>query len=207
MKTKIIIAIATILILAIGFTTYTSNMGFKISMTLTANQVKFISLPYYNSYSTQTAAYLRNDVMAAGGTGVNVYNWNGTAWQRYAGGTIGQVNFALQPGIGYEVLSTSDVSNWVIVGSHNPSTTISFTGNQVKFVSIPYHTTLTTAATLRNEIIAVGGTGVNVYNWNGTAWQRYAGGTIGQVNFAITPGIAYEVLSTSNCGPWTPPHY
>jgi len=207
MKTKIIIAIAIILILAIGFTTYTSNMGFKISMTLTANQAKYISLPYYNSYSTQTAAYLRNDVSAAGGTGVNVYNWNGTAWQRYAGGGTGQVNFALQPGIGYEVKTTNDVSNWVIVGSHNPSTTISFTANQAKYVSIPYHTTSGTAAYLRNEIIALGGTGVNVYNWNGTAWQRYAGGGTGQVNFAITPGLAIEVKTTNNVASWVPAHY
>ena len=207
MKTKVILGVVTILILSISLTSISSNMGFKLSMTLTAGQAKFISLPYYNSYATQTAAYLRNDVIAAGGTGVNVYNWNGTAWQYYAGGGIGQVNFALQPGIGYQVKSTAAVSNWVIVGSHNPSTTISFTAGQAKFVSVPYHTTLTNAAGLRNEIIAVGGTGVNVYNWNGTAWQYYAGGGIGQVNFNLTPGLAYQIKSTSNCGPWTPPHY
>lgn len=207
MKTKIILGIATILILAIALTSGASNMGFKLSMSLVATQAKYISLPYYNSYSTQTAAYLRNDIIAAGGTGVNVYNWNGTAWQRYAGGGVGQVNFALSPGIGYQVVSTSDVSNWVIVGSHNPSTTISFTATQAKYVSVPYHTTSTNAATLRNEIIAVGGTGVNVYNWNGTAWQRYAGGGVGQVNFTLQPGIAYQIVSTSDCGPWTPAHY
>ena len=207
MRTKIILAVTAILILIIGFSSFSSNMGFKLSMTLTANQQKFISLPYYNSFSTKTAAYLRNDVIAAGGTNVTVYNWTGSAWQYYAGGGFGQTNFALQPGIGYQVKSASDVSNWVIVGSHNPSTTISFVGNEQKLVSIPYHTTLTNAASLRNEIIAVGGTNVTVYNWTGSAWQYYAGGGFGQTNFTITPGLSYQVLSTSNCGPWTPPHY
>jgi len=207
MKTKVILGVVTILILAIALTSLGSNMGFKLSMSLTANQAKYISLPYYNSYATQDAATLRNDVIAAGGAGVAVYNWNGTAWQRWAGGGFGQVNFALTAGLGYEVLSTADVSNWVIVGSHNPSTTISFTANQAKYVSVPYHTTSTDAANLRNEIIAVGGTGVAVYNWNGTAWQRWAGGGFGQVNFVLSPGLAYEILSTADCGPWTPAHY
>ena len=207
MKTKVILGVVTILILSISLTSISSNMGFKLSMPLTANQSKYISLPYYNSYATQNAATLRNDVIAAGGTSVEVFNWNGTAWQRYAGGGIGQVNFALQPGIGYQVKSTSAVSNWVIVGSHNPSTTISFTANQSKYVSVPYHTTLTNAAGLRNEIIAVGGTSVEVFNWNGTAWQRYAGGGIGQVNFNLAPGLAYQIKSTSACGPWAPSHY
>jgi hypothetical protein len=207
MKTKVILGVVTILILAIALTSLGSNMGFKLSMTLTAGQAKYISLPYYNSYSTQTAATLRNDVIAAGGTGVQVYNWNGTAWQRYAGGGLGQINFALEKGIGYQVVSTADVSNWVIVGSHDPSVTISFTAGQAKYVSVPYHTTSTNAAALRNEIIAVGGTGVQVYNWNGTAWQRYAGGGLGQVNFTLQPGIAYQAVSTADCGPWTPAHY
>lgn len=207
MKTKVILGVVTILILAIALTSLGSNMGFKLSMSLTVNQAKYISLPYYNSYATQNAATLRNDVIAAGGTGVQVYNWNGTAWQRYAGGGVGQVNFTLTPGIGYQVVSTADVSNWVIVGSHDPSVTISFTANQAKYASVPYHTTSTNAAALRNEIIAVGGTGVQVYNWNGTAWQRYAGGGVGQVNFTLSPGLAYQIVSTADCGPWTPAHY
>jgi hypothetical protein len=207
MKTKVILGVVTILILAIALTSGASNMGFKLSMSLQTSVAKFISLPYYNSYSTQTAAYLRNDVIAAGGTGVEVYNWNGSVWQKYAGGGIGQVNFALEKGIGYEVKTTNDVSNWVIVGSHDPSVTISFSTSVAKFVSVPYHTTSGTAAYLRNEIISAGGTGVEVYNWNGSVWQKYAGGGIGQVNFSITPGISIEVKTTNDVTSWTPAHY
>lgn len=207
MKTKIILGVATLLILALAITTASSNMGFKLSQTLSANTPKFCSIPYYNSYAIQDAAYLRNDVIAGGGVGVDVRTWNGTAWQRYAGGGIGQVKFALTPGLGYQVLSTADVTNWVIVGSHNPATTIGLSANQPKFVSVPYHTTSADAAYLRNEFIAAGGTGVDVRTWNGSAWQRYAGGGIGQVKFVLTPGLAYQVLSTGDVAAWTPAHY
>ncbi len=209
MKTKIVLAIATVLILAIALTSGASNMGFKLSMTLPANSVsKYIALPFYNSYSTQTAAYLRNDIIAAGGTTVEVINWTGTTLQRYAGGGIGQVNFNLVPGIGYQIKTIAAVNNWVIVGSHNPSTTISLEANSIsKFLAVPYHTTSTTAALLRNELIAVGGTSVEVLNWNGTVWQRYAGGGVGQVNFNIVPGIAYQAKSVTAIAAWTPAHY
>ncbi len=112
MKTRIILAVAVVLILAIALTSGASNMGFKLSQTLVANTAKFVSLPFYNSYSTQTAAYLRNDVVAAGGTGVEVFNCNGSAWQRYAGGGIGQVNFVITPGLAVEVKTTNAVAAW-----------------------------------------------------------------------------------------------
>jgi len=209
MKTRIILAVAVVLILAIALTSGASNMGFKLSQTLAANGVsKYIALPFYNSYSTQKAAYLYNDIVAAGGTAVNVYNWNGTAWQRWAGGGLGQINFDLAPGIGYQVKSTAAVDNWVVVGSHNPSTTIGLDANGVsKYIAIPYHTTSTSAALFYNELVAAGGTAVNVYNWNGTAWQRWAGGGLGQVNFAVTPGVAYQAKSTAAIAAWTPAHY
>jgi hypothetical protein len=226
MKTRIILALAVVLILAIALTSGASNMGFKLSQTLTSNVSKYVSLPYYNSFATQKAAYLRNDIMAAAGYStpypvgvVNVYNWNGTAWQRYGGsGTGGQVNFDLAPGIGYQIASTVDVSNWVIVGSHNPSTRVPFSANVSKYVSVPYHTTASKAALLRNELMAAAGYStpypvgvVNVYNWNGTAWQRYGGsGTGGQVNFDMTPGLGYQVASTVDIttgGGWLPAHY
>ncbi len=207
MKTRIILAVAVVLILAIALTSGASNMGFKLSQTLAANTSKYVSLPFYNSYSTQTAAYLRNDVIAAGGTSVEVFNYNGSVWQRYAGGGFGQVDFALAPGTAYQVKSTAAVSNWVIVGSHNPSTSIPLAANVSKYLAVPYHTTSTTAGLLRNELIAAGGTGVEVFNYNGSVWQRYAGGGFGQVDFAIAPGTGIQAKSTAAIAAWTPAHY
>lgn len=207
MKTKIIIGIVAILIFAIGLATMSSNMGFKLSQSLAANVSKYVALPFYNSLATQTAQYLRMDVINAGGAGVQVYNYNGSVWQRYAGGGIGQYNFAITPGIGYQVVSTGDVSNWVIVGSHNPTTTLSLAANVSKYIAVPYHTTSATAQYLRMEVIAAGGAGVQVYNYNGSVWQRYAGGGIGQYNFNVVPGTAYQVVSTGDVASWTPAHY
>lgn len=201
MKTKVILGIAVILILAIALTSGASNMGFKLSMATSAGVPKVISLPYYNSYSTQTAAYLRNDIIAAGGTGVSVATWNGTAWITYSG-TLN--NFTLTPGLGYKVQTTNNVSNWIIVGSHNPSTSLSFSAGVPKVVSVPYHTTATNAAGLRNEVIAAGGTGVSVATWNGSAWITYSG-TLN--NFTLTPGLGYKIQTTNNVASWTPAHY
>jgi hypothetical protein len=208
MKRNVLLVLAAVAVLAIGSAAIASNMGFKISIPLTAGQAKFVSLPFYNSYTD--AASLRNDIIASGGTSVSVYDYTGTAWQRYSGGGTGQVNFTITTGTtgkGYEVVSAAAVSNWIVVGSHNPSLAISLTGGQAKYVSVPYHTTDTTAATLRNEIIAAGGTSVSVYDYTGTAWQRYSGGGTGQVNFNLTAGKAIEVVSAASVANWVPAHY
>lgn len=214
MRTKVLLTLAVVAMLALGGAVMASNMGFKISIPLTAGQVKYISLPYYCTLDGQAldgvnakAANLRNEVIAAGGTTVQVWNWTGTALQRYAGGGIGQVNFVLQPGIGYEVSSVAAVPGWIVVGSHNPSLSIPLTAGQVKILSVPYHTTSANAAALRNELIAAGGTTVQVWDWTGTTLQRYAGGGIGQVNFTITPGKAYQASSVAAVAGWTPAHY
>ncbi|HQO21427.1 MAG TPA: hypothetical protein PLA03_13895, partial [Acidobacteriota bacterium] len=62
------------------------------------------------------------------------------------------------------------------------------------------------AALLRNEIVAAGGTGVSVYDYDGATGQykKWCGGGIGQVDFAVTPGTAYVVKSTSDVAAWFP---
>jgi hypothetical protein len=208
MKRNVLLVLAAVAVLAIGSAAIASNMGFKISIPLTAGQTKFISLPFYNSYTD--AASLRNDVILAGGTSVEVDDWTGTAWQKYSGGGFGQVNFLITTGTtgkGYGVGSAAAVSNWIVVGSHNPGLGISLTAGQTKFVSVPYHTTDTTAAMLRNEIITAGGTSVEVDDWTGTAWQKYSGGGFGQVNFNLTAGKAIGIGSAASVASWVPAHY
>jgi len=201
MKTRIILAIAVVAILAIALTSGASNMGFKLSQTTVANTTKLIGLPYYNSLGAiQTAQILRNDLVAAGGGATTVSNWTGTAWQNYTGAGI---NFALVAGAGYQIKTTNALSNWVVVGSHNPTTSIGTTANVTKIVAPPYHTTCTTAQLLRNELVAAGGGATTVSNWTGTAWQNYTGAGI---NFAIVPGAAYQI-KTTNAITWTPSHY
>jgi hypothetical protein len=219
MKTKIILTVAVVLMLAIGLATLSSNMGFKLSKVIAVGETVFVGLPYYNSYSTQTAAYLRNDILVAASQpsqvgGVIVYNWSGGVWQKYMGsGSGGQKNFALTPGVAYQVYTDYAVPNWVIVGSHNPATTSAVAVGETKFVSVPYHSTSTTAAQFRNELLVAAGQpsqvgGIIVYNWSGGVWQKYMGsGSGGQKNFALTPGAGYQVYTDYAIAGWLPAHY
>ena len=204
MKNRIILAVATVLVLAVGLAAASQIPEDTYCIPLSANVFKYVSLPYNNSIPN--AAYLRNSILASGGCQGNIYNWTGTIWQRYAGGGIGQMNFAIVPGTGYMVLSTCNVSCWNVEGSNNPAVSISLTANIKKIVSIPYTSPSTTAALLRNEIVAAGGTGVSVYDYDGATGQykKWCGGGIGQVDFAVTPGNAYVVKSTSDVATWFP---
>ena len=203
MRTRVLLLLAALLMAIVSTVAIGSNMGFKISIPLTAGVNSFVSIPYYNSYTD--AASLRNDINSAIAGTCTVYHYNGTVWERWAGGGVGQVNFTISPGKGYQVLPAA-TGNWVVVGSHNPSLAISFSAGVNNFVSVPYHTTATDAQTLRNEINAATGTTVTLYYYNGSVWQRYAGGGVGQVNFSIVPGAAIQVLPAGS-GSWTPAHY
>jgi len=203
MRTKVILAVAAVLMLIVGIAAIGSNMGFKISIPLTNGTSSYVSIPFYNSYTD--AAGLRNDINASISSTAQVFNYNGSVWQRWAGGGIGQVNFAIASGAGYGVLPAAS-GNWIVVGSHNPSLAVSFTNGTNAYVSVPYHTTCTDAALLRNEINGSIASTVQVFNYNGSVWQRWAGGGIGQVNFAITAGSAVGVLPAGT-GTWTPSHY
>jgi hypothetical protein len=194
---------AAVVLLLVGSAAIASNMGFKINIPLTSGVNSYVSIPYYNSYTT--AATLRNDINAGIGGTATVYGYNGTLWQRYAGGGLGQVNFNVTAGQGYGVLPAV-TGNWILVGTHNPTLALAFTSGVNNYVSVPYHTTATTAATLRNEINAAIGSTVTLYNYNGTLWQRYAGGGLGQVNFNLTAEKAIGVLPVGT-GNWTPAHY
>ena len=204
MRNRMILAVAMVLILAIGLAAGSHIFESTVNIPLMRSQNKNISLPYNCSYVN--AQQLRNDIVLAGGGAVNVFNWNGLAWQRYSGGGVGQINFTITPGVGYQVMVTEDVTTWNVTGTHNPAVSISLIANVKKVVSIPYTTSSTTAALLRNEIVAAGGTGVSVYDYDGATgkYKKWCGGGIGQENFAVTPGTAYVVKSTSNVSAWFP---
>ncbi len=206
MKNRIILAIATVLILAIGLMAGHHNLEEAYVIYLSgSNYDNYIALPYSNTISPQNAAGLRNSIIAAGGTDVNVYNWGGSSWQRYKGGGGGQTLFPLSPGVGYRVsISNSGYIPWTVDGSHDPSVSISLSANARKLVSIPFDSPSYSASLLSNEIVAAGGTGVCVYQWTGSAWQKWSGGGLGQLDFGIESGNSYMVKSTSDVAAWYP---
>lgn len=203
MKNRMILALAAVLILAIGLMAGHHNLeGTLVIYLQGSNFENYIALPYNNTISPQSAQGLRNSIVAADGTGVSVSNWPGTIWQKYAGAGI---NWPLVAGTGYKVqISNSSAIPWTVEGTHNTATAISLTANVSKIVALPYDTPTTSASLLRNEIMDAGGTGVSVYNWDGTSWQRYSGGGIGQLDFGIEPGTAYLVKSASSVSAWVP---
>jgi len=81
MRTRVLLAIAAALILVVGMTAIASNMGFKISIPLTAGYTNFVSLPYYNNFANANELY--SDI--AGCTEVSRWD-NATAlWDSYIG--------------------------------------------------------------------------------------------------------------------------
>jgi hypothetical protein len=203
MRTKVLLGLAVALMLIVSVATIGSNMGFKISIPLSAGVTKFVSLPYYNSYTD--AASLYNDITAAGGLNITLYNYNGTDWERYSGGGFGDTNFAISSGSGYQV-SISNSVNWIVVGSHNPSLAVNIPAGFAKFLSVPYHTTATDAQTLYDQLTTAGATSLTLYNFNGTDWERFSGGGFGDVNFTLVPGVAYQAASAATVN-WTPAHF
>ena len=106
------------------------------------------------------------------------------------------------------VVKVSVAENWIVVGSHNPTTGIfSLGANVSNVVGIPYHKTAADAATLWTQ---VGGTVGELDKLDpvADAWVPYLGFEAPGVstNFAINPGDAV-VIKVSAPQPYTPAHY
>lgn len=193
MRTKVVLIAAAIVMLIISTVAIGSNMGFKISIQLTAGYSNFVSLPYFNSYTN--AQSLFNDIPNVS----SVSRWNNATglWETWIG--FGN-NFAITPGECY-VVKVRNNATWVVVGSHNPSLALPLTAGYSNFVSVPYHTTATNAQSLFNQIPNVS----SVSRWNNATglWESWIG--FGN-NFAITPGegLVVKVRTTST---WAPAHF
>lgn len=195
MRTKVLFVLAMVAMVVIGSTAIASNMGFKINIALSAGTANnWVSLPYYNSYTFANTVY--SDITGC----TQVARWNNptSAFQSWTGrGT----NFAITGGEAY-LVKVSAVTNWIVVGSHNPSLAISLSsGTANNWVSIPYHTTAANAGALFTSITSC----TQVARWNNptSAFQSWTGrGT----NFTITAGegVLVKVSAASN---WTPAHY
>ena len=57
MRTKVLLTVAVVLMLVVSVATIGSNMGFKISIPLTAGYTNCVSLPYYNSYTDAASIF------------------------------------------------------------------------------------------------------------------------------------------------------
>ena len=196
----------------------TSNLGFKLVKSLVDNglSLNWIALPYKSDITT--ADQMMDDINSDGPGGDAAYivtQWD-TANQIYQSRTdlgaprIG-VNFAIAPGIGYQVkMNAAMAMNWNIVGAApdkdasyvSTDVTVSLVSNglALNWIALPYNTILTTADEMMDAINAAGPGGDAVYiatQWD-TANQIYQSRTdlgaprIG-VNFALAPGAGYQI--------------
>ncbi len=109
MRTKVVLSVATILMLVIGVAAIASNMGFKINIQLTAGYRNFVALPYFNQYTD--AGSLFTDIPNC----QSITRWDNPSgsWETWHGrGT----NFALNKGEALLVQVNSS-STWMVAGS------------------------------------------------------------------------------------------
>jgi len=209
MRTKVVLFVATILMLVIGVAAIASNMGFKIAISLQPGVSNFVSIPYYNSY---TDAYsLAIDIKGSDSILVTVNRWNKSTGvvESWNSNNRGTKNFTIIPGEAYWVsISAAKSSPWIVVGSHNPSLAITVTSGVSNFVSIPYHTTASNAYQLAVEIKGTSGALVTVNRWNSSTGvvESWNSNNRGTANFSITPGEGLWVASSASIS-WVPAHY
>jgi len=207
--------VAGALLLAVGGTVVASNMGFKFVPNWNQGNVVYtISLPLNNNYTN--AASIFNDIEAScpgsmiGGGSVDRINIGpgGKTHTTWPGGGPPANNFPVVVGQGYDVtLKPPGCTAWVVVGSHDPVFSYSFSlANNYYLTSIPYHTTATVADNIFDEItgclsvdrINVGPGGKTHTTWPGAGPPAN--------NFPVKVGEAYGI-TVSAATAWTPSHY
>ena len=202
-----------------------SNMGFKLSYQLqtntAGNNVNWVSLPYFNSYSkaSDIVSDINNDCGPGSVTAVKRFDTINNLTITHIAALPTLNNFSINPGESYGVV-VSTPCTWVIVGSHNNNydpgggssilLKVNASGNNVNWVSVPYHTTLGKANDLCNEINNQNGmtvvTSIKIFDTatNLTTTHICALPVIN--NFTLDPGKGVAVVVNQNAT-WQPSHY
>ena len=191
-------------LLLVGVAT-ASNMGFKfvpqIPGTAGANAYN-LSLPWNNNYTdansllTDMPGVARVSKFSAAGT---LVNWLGA---------LGGTDFPVAKGEAYIVYGSGSGQTPVIVGSHDPSFTFTFTAGQSFNASAPYHQTLTSADGLYQSLSTSCPNAiarVSKFSSAGTLvnWLGPLGGT----NFGLDLGMGVIISAKANCSGYVWPHY
>ncbi|MEN6633541.1 MAG: hypothetical protein ABFD84_14005 [Candidatus Polarisedimenticolia bacterium] len=192
-------------LLLVGVAT-ASNMGFKfvpqIPGTAGANAYN-LSLPWNNNYTD--AASLLNDI--PGATKVSQFTSNAglVSWVQNAGGTL----FTVRKGEAYIVYGSGSGQTPVIVGSHDPSYTYTFTAGQAFNASAPYHQTLTSARDLFLSIeTKCAGSMSKVSKFTpASGLVSWLGDASGGTNFNLDLGSGVVIFTKATCSGYVWPHY
>ena len=207
--------VAGAVLLAVGGAAMASNMGFKFVPNIAngAPAVYDISIPLNNNYTTLRSIF--DDINASAGcSAAAVINFNnspiGTGSCTWAGPFTCDSTYHKGESVWVKVAASTSCTGWVVVGSHDPSFQFSFTQNQpARYeVSVPYHTTETSLASLYAEIpscssVDAAGNGTSPAQTHCT----WAGPFTCNQPLSIGQGVAIKVNSPTLPVQWTPSHY
>jgi hypothetical protein len=198
-----------------------SNMGFVLSKFFNENPAKtdrnWVSLPYRSNYAT--VSQLVADLSPAGNPLTSITNLrDDQLYETYLYNAIFHMwlgtNFAITPGRAYEMVTTTDTF-LVIVGSNDPNGLVTLNENPTKtdrnWVSIPYNAVYNTVSNITSEYAPTGNPLTSITNLrDDQLYETYLYNAIFHMwlgtNFAITPGRAYEFVTTVDTT-WDPTEY
>lgn len=148
----LLVGLAGVALLVGGFAT-ASNMGFKFVPNVAANQAFNLSMPWNNNFTKANALF--NDLAGqdADVAKLSKFTTNSKLVDWFVGAPPAN-NYNVVKGEAYIVYAKASgpVSAAVVVGSHDPNFTYTFTTNQAYNAAAPYHQTFTKANVLFNDL-------------------------------------------------------
>ena len=220
-KAKLFLVLCSVFVAAVAVG---SNMAFKLNYTLLTNtdhnDINWVSLPYFNNYTVSENICVDIEFVDC--------SWGIVPWIAYfdtaTNSTVTHMcgsaksDYNIFPGRGYAIAVTTNTCTWKIVGSHNDAydTTLGVSfetntyGNNINWISVPYHSTVTVAESLCTQINANCtniATSAAYFDTATNSDVTHACGS-SKNNFNVIPGRAIAVSVTaagSSC--WHPAHY
>lgn len=198
------------LALLLGGVATASNMGFKFVPNIGANQAFDLSLPWNNNYTKANGLF--NDIKASAPTLVSVSKFTpNSKLSDWFVGAAPANNFNVVKGEGYIVKAGSGgVTSFVLVGSHDPNYTFSFTANQAFSAAAPYHQTFTKVNQLFNDLkTKLGATSiasVSKFTANSKLTDWFTGAAPAN-NFNLDLGMGVIVKAQAGGSGYVWPHY
>jgi len=194
------------------------NIAYKLNVTFNYypgvknGGYNYLSLPYHMNLTTNDAATLWADINAEGTGGplVTISKWDpSTGTPTVYDGIAG--NFLLVRGEAYRI-EVLDTMIYTVVGAHRERPIIfvyngGTEGGVLNYVSVPYHADLADASGLLANLNANGippNQITRVAKWDGSTGQWQSKTAIG-INFSLTPGEGYLVVTEVSDVMWTSP--
>ena len=206
----ILAGLAGVALLVGGFAT-ASNMGFKFVPNVAASQAFNLSMPWNNNFTKANQLFNDLDGQDADLLRLSKFNANSTFLNWFAGAAPAN-NFNVVKGEAYILFAaaTGPISSAVVVGSHDPNFTFSFTANQAFNAAAPYHQTFTRANQLFNDMNTRLGAGsiqrISKYNPNATFLNWFSGAAPAN-NFNLDLGMGVIIYPAQNKTGYVWPHY